>query len=226
MSVLLPVAMLFLAKEAAGVRAEAINVLGESVSSGKQCIVVDAGHGGRDPGKVGITGCYEKDLNLQIAYKLRDFLEMEGFEVVLTREDDMGLYSETDSNKKNADMKNRVKLIEESNPLLTVSIHQNSYSDGSIHGAQTFYYQGSPESKALAEKIQSRLVYTLDKTNHRKEKSNDNYYLLKNTTCPSVIVECGFLSNQEECTLMETDYYQEKVAWAMYMGIMQYLNER
>ena len=123
-------------------------------------------------------------------------------------------------------MRNRVQLIEESNAALAVSVHQNSYSGESIKGAQTFYYTGSTESQELARLIQDRLVYTLDKENHRKEKANDSYYLLKNTSCPIVIVECGFLSNNEECRLLETDYYQEKVAWAIYMGIMQYLNAK
>lgn len=223
MSVILPVAMLFLSKEAAMARTE---IAGQNAFWEKRCIVIDVGHGGFDPGKVGITGCYEKDINLKIAEKLKVFLEMENIEVVLTREDDSGLYSETDSNKKTTDMRNRVGLIEEVNPVLAVSIHQNSYSDESIKGAQTFYYSGSEESEELAGIIQARLVNTLDKENHRKEKSNDSYYLLKNTSCPIVIVECGFLSNTEECKLLETDYYQEKVAWAIYIGIMQYLNTK
>ena len=145
-------------------------------------------------------------------------------EVILTRDGDYGLYSETDSNKKAADMRKRVQLIDEKGPELTVSIHQNSYSDGRIRGAQAFYFSGSSESKKLAGSIQESLVTTLDKENHRKEKANDSYYLLKNANGPIVIIECGFLSNDEECRLLETDYYQEKVAWAVYMGIMRYLN--
>ncbi len=220
MSVVLPVAMFFLSKEAAVVHAEYTD------NTEKKCIVIDAGHGGKDPGKVGVTGCLEKDLNLQIAQKLKVFFEMEDYEVILTREGDMGLYEESDSNKKNADMRNRVSLIGQTDPVLTVSIHQNSYSDESIKGAQSFYFSGSDESKSLAGFIQKSLVNTLDKGNRRKEKANDNYYLLKNTTCPIVIIECGFLSNKEECEKLESDYYQEKVAWAIYMGTMQYLNEK
>lgn len=220
MSVVLPVAMFFLSKEAAIVHAEYTDNLE------KKCIVIDVGHGGIDPGKLGVTGCLEKDINLQIAQKLKVFLEMEDFKVILTRESDMGLYEENDSNKKSTDMKNRVSLIGQTNPVLTVSIHQNSYSDESIKGAQTFYFSGSTESKRLAELIQESLVNTLDKENHRKEKSNDSYYILKNTSSPIVIVECGFLSNWEECEKLESDYYQEKVAWAIYMGTMQYLNEK
>lgn len=223
MSIILPVAMLFLSKEAATVQA---GCFGGEIAQEKKCIVIDVGHGGFDPGKIGVSGCYEKDINLQIAEKLKVFLEMEDIEIILTREDDTGLYEESDTNKKTTDMRNRVSLIEENSPVLTVSIHQNSYSDESIKGAQTFYYSGSTESQELARLIQARLVNTLDKTNHRKEKANDSYYILKNTSSPIVIVECGFLSNWEECKLLESDYYQEKVAWAIYMGIMQYLNAK
>ena len=228
MSVVLIVAMFFWAREAAAVQAEYVSNKKAmyTFSDEKRCVVIDAGHGGNDPGKVGVTGCYEKDINLKITKKLKTFLEMEGIDVILTRDDDLGLYSETDSSKKSADMRNRVQLIEESNAALAVSVHQNSYSGESIKGAQTFYYTGSTESQELARLIQDRLVYTLDKENHRKEKANDSYYLLKNTSCPIVIVECGFLSNNEECRLLETDYYQEKVAGAIYMGIMQYLNAK
>lgn len=220
MSVILPVAMLFLAREMAYVRAAYVP------KENKQCIVIDVGHGGFDPGKVGVTGCLEKDINLQIARKLKVFLEMEGVEVILTRNEDTGLYVESDTNKKTTDMKNRVRFVEEYEPQVMVSIHQNSYSDESIKGAQTFYYTGSTQSKVLAQYLQASLVNTLDKENHRKEKSNDSYYILKNTSCPSVIVECGFLSNWDECQKLESDYYQEKVAWAIYMGIIQYLNTK
>ncbi len=220
MSIVLPVAMFFLAKEAAVVKAEFVK------SEKKECIVIDVGHGGRDPGKVGVTGCLEKDINLQIAYKLKSFLEMEDYEVFLTRTGDEGLYGKNDQNKKRADMEKRVRFIEEKSPILTISIHQNSYSGENVKGAQSFYFSGSQESQELAKTIQASLVNTLDKSNRRREKANDNYYMLKNTSCPIVIVECGFLSNTEECKKLETDYYQEKVAWAIYMGTMQYVNKQ
>ena len=228
MSVMLIIAMVLWAKEAAALQTE--YVWQQSVHMNLEdtglCVVLDAGHGGKDPGKVGVTGCYEKDINLKIVEKLKVFLEMEGITVLLIRDGDYGLYEETDSNKKNADMRNRVKFIEENQPDLTISIHQNSYADECIKGAQVFYYSNSAESKVLAQKIQKSLVEVLDKENGRKAKSSDNYYLLKNTTCPMAIVESGFLSNTKECELLETDYYQEKVAWAVYMGIMQYFNSK
>lgn len=224
MSVILPLAMLLLAKEAAVVRAE--GSVKHVYSSSGVCIVLDAGHGGHDPGKVGITGGYEKDINLKIVEKLKSFLKAEGIEVVLTRDGDYSLCSETDKNKKNADMQNRLEIIEEKEPALVISIHQNSYSDERIKGAQTFYYNESSNSKILAQLIQSTMVNTLDKENRRKAKANEDYYLLRKISCPTVIVECGFLSNPKECKDLESDYYQEKVAWAIYMGIMQYLNAK
>ena len=191
----------------------------------KITIVIDAGHGGTDPGKVGINGALEKDINLKIAKKVQQFLEMEDVEVVLTRDSDAGLYDENASNKKVQDMKRRVEIIEGANPSLTVSIHQNSYHEEYVHGAQTFYYQGSEQSKALAEKIQQVLLNEVDKNNTRVAKANDSYYLLKKTSVPIVIVECGFLSNSEEAQKLSSDYYQEKLAWAIHLGILQYINE-
>lgn len=196
----------------------------EEMRQTRYCVVLDAGHGGMDPGKISVDGSFEKDINLQIVQKLQQFLEMEDVEVILTRESDQGLYEKDTSNKKVQDMKNRVERIEQSSPDLTVSIHQNSYHEEYVHGAQTFYYEGSGNSRALAEKIQSRMIQTLDPDNARLAKSNDSYYLLKKTSSPIVIVECGFLSNREEAQKLATDYYQEKVAWAVHMGIMQYLS--
>jgi len=203
----------------------------EQASSGKvgqekkkPCVVIDAGHGGADPGKVGINGALEKDINLEIVKKLKVFLEQADIEVILTRDSDMGLYDENASNKKVQDMKRRVEIIETSEPVMTVSIHQNSYHEEYVHGAQTFYYANSEQSKLLAEKIQLLLLDEIDGDNTRTAKSNDSYYLLKKTSSPIVIVECGFLSNSEEAEKLSSDYYQEKLAWAIHLGILQYIN--
>ncbi len=190
------------------------------------CVVIDAGHGGIDPGKVGVDGSLEKDINLEIAKKLQKFLAMEDVDVILTRESDTGLYDENASNKKVQDMKNRVEIIEEKEPALTVSIHQNSYHEEYVHGAQTFYYSGSDKSKELAERIQQVMTLELDKDNTRQAKANDSYYLLKKTSSPIVIVECGFLSNNEEARRLSSDIYQEKVAWAIHLAILQHLNSQ
>lgn len=194
------------------------------ISEEKFCVVIDAGHGGADPGKVSVDGSLEKDINLQIALKLQKFLQMQDVNAVLTRDTDAGLYDENASNKKVQDMKNRVAIIEEYQPELTVSIHQNSYHEEYVHGAQVFYYAGSEKSKALAERIQQVMALELERDNARQAKANDSYYLLKKTSSPVVIVECGFLSNYEEAQKLASEAYQEKVAWAIHLAIMQYLN--
>ncbi len=190
----------------------------------KPCVVIDAGHGGFDPGKVGINGALEKDINLAIAKKVKTFLEAADVTVIMTRETEAGLYEESDSNKKVQDMKKRIAMIEETAPAVTVSIHQNSYHEEYVHGAQVFYYATSEEGKELAKILQERLIEGVDKENTRGEKANDSYYLLKKTSTPIVIVECGFLSNREEADALLNELYQEKVAWAIHLGIMQYLN--
>lgn len=123
-------------------------------------------------------------------------------------------------------MKNRVALIEEKKPALTVSIHQNSYHEEYVHGAQVFYFAGSEESKALAERIQQALAKEVDPDNARQAKANDSYYLLKKTSTPIVIVECGFLSNYEEAQKLSQAHYQERAAWAIHLAVLEYLNTR
>jgi N-acetylmuramoyl-L-alanine amidase len=188
------------------------------------CVVIDAGHGGDDPGKVGINGAKEKDVNLSIAEKVKKYLEANDVRVVMTRETDDGLYDASASNKKVQDMKKRIELIEEAEPDITVSIHQNSYPEEYVHGAQVFYYTGSTSGQKLAETIQNQLVSKVDRENSRQIKANDSYYLLKKTAVPIVIVECGFLSNEEEAEKLCEEEYQEQLAWAIHMGILQFLN--
>lgn len=200
-------------------------VLTDKTEKKKPCVVIDAGHGGADPGKVGVDGSLEKDINLKIAKKLALFLTAADVDVVLTREDDAGLYDENVSNKKVQDMKNRVALIEEKKPALTVSIHQNSYHEEYVHGAQVFYYEGSQESKEIAERMQRVLAEQIDPDNARQAKANSSYYLLKKTSSPIVIVECGFLSNYEEAQKLSSEVYQEKTAWAIHLAILNYLNK-
>lgn len=182
-----------------------------------------APHGGIDPGKIGINGAEEKDINLAITQRVRQYLEAQDIAVVMTRETERGLYDEEASNKKVQDMKRRIAKIEEAAPVLTVSIHQNSYPEEYVHGAQVFYYQNSVQGQQLAEKLQESLVQRLDPENHRQIKANNSYYLLKKTGTPIVIVECGFLSNRAEAEKLCTEEYQDKAAWAIQMGILQFL---
>lgn len=194
------------------------------VEKDRQCVVIDAGHGGIDPGKVGINGVNEKDINLQIAMLVKKYLEAAGVDVVMTRETDEGLNDPNASNKKVQDMKRRIALIDETAPDVTVSIHQNSYPEEYVHGAQVFYYDNSTQGRKLAESIQSQLVEKADPENTRQIKANDSYYLLKKTGIPIVIVECGFLSNSAEAEKLCSGEYQDRVAWAIHMGILRYLN--
>lgn len=190
----------------------------------KACIVIDVGHGGTDPGKVSSNGTKEKDINLEIALYLRDYLIAEDYTVFLTRETDCGLYDENASNKKVSDLNNRIQFFKAKNADLVVSIHQNSFPDSNVHGAQTFYFTGSVEGKALAESIQDSLLKT-DDTNTRVAKSSGSYYLLKHSSVPSIIVECGFLSNLEETARLTDENYQKKIANAINLGISTYIKK-
>ena len=187
-------------------------------------VVIDAGHGGFDSGKVGVDGTLEKDVNLIIAKKLENLLTSADINVIMVRDSDKGLYTESSTNKKRQDMAARADLMNNANADCIISIHQNSYSLESIDGAQVFYYTGSSEGELLASFIQKSLISKVDPSNHRKEKSNSSYFLLKNAKAPIVIVECGFLSNWEESKKLVDDAYQQKLAWAIHLGILQYLN--
>lgn len=180
---------------------------------------------GDDPGKIGINGEKEKELNLAIAKKLQKILEKKDYRIVLTRDSNKGLYHRTAHNKKVEDMKKRCEIINKEKPVFTISIHQNSYPEEYVKGAQVFYYGQSQEGKELAEVLQKSLVAELDKENHRTAKANESYYLLKKTKTPTVIVECGFLSNRQEAELLSDAEYQQKVAVAISKGIENYLNE-
>jgi len=213
--------MLLLAEEAS------VTTITDSVRKVEEkeqvCIVLDAGHGGFDPGKVGVSGQKEAEINLAIALRVKTYLEAGDIRVVMTRETAQGLYDENSDNKKVQDMKRRIAIMEEAHALVCVSIHQNSYTQEYVNGAQVFYYEESKEGKLLAEILQESLKKRLNPENHRAIKANDSYYLLKKTTVPTVIVECGFLSNYKEAALLESEEYQDKVAWAIHMGIMQYV---
>ena len=187
-----------------------------NISEDKWIVVIDPGHGGVDPGKVGKDNTIEKDINLQIALKLQKSLEEKGITVVLTRTKDVGLYSENDTNKKLADMKARCEIIAQTSPDVVISIHQNSYTDGSV------CYTNSEKSKLLGENIQKQLV-AIEGMNPRTAKTNSEYYMLINTPSPTVIVECGFLSNEKEEKLLCNEEYQQKIADAISTGAIDFL---
>lgn len=187
-------------------------------------IVIDPGHGGSDPGKVSDNGLLEKDINLEIALLLKEELGSD-YRVILTRESDAGLYSENDTNKKASDMRERCRIIEEEKADMLISIHQNSYTDPDVKGAQVFYYTHSAEGKKLAESIQNSIKEIASPDNNRVSKSNNDYYMLLHTSCPAVIVECGFLSNPGEAELLNSKDYRKLIVSAIRKGIEDYLSE-
>ena len=188
-------------------------------------VVIDPGHGGNDPGGIGVSGVLEKDVNLSVALFLKENLEQQGIEVVLTRDTVRGLYSESSSNKKKEDLAKRIQIIEETDPDFVLCIPQNIFTDAKYSGAQVFYYKDSAEGARLASSIQDQLIAGVDPANTRVPKSNMNYYMLKQSPVPIVIVECGFLSNAEEESKLGTEDYQRKLAWNIFLGTMHYLNE-
>lgn len=189
-------------------------------------VVIDPGHGGNDPGGIGVSGVLEKDVNLSVALFLKANLESQGMEVIMTRDTDKALYSsESSTNKKKEDLAKRIEIITETNPDFVLCIHQNIFTDAKYSGAQVFYYQESEESARLAACLQAQLIAGVDPDNTRGPKSNMNYYMLKNSPVPIVIVECGFLTNAEEEAKLGTEEYQRKLAWNIYLGTMQYLAE-
>lgn len=189
-------------------------------------VVIDPGHGGFDPGKVGVDGTLEKDINLAISLKLKDLLEQENIKVIITRTEDKAVGQTEGEAKKQEDMRSRVEMINESNADLAVSIHQNSFTEESSKGAQVFYHPESEAGEKLALLIQEKIKQSVDDDNHRQAKSNDSYYMLKKTTCPIVIVECGFLSNYAESALLNEEAYQKKIAEGIKEGILSYLEEQ
>ena len=178
-------------------------------------ILIDPGHGEDDPGMIGADGLEEKGSEL----------ETRGYSVAMTRETDKGLYDASANNKKAQDMQRRIAMIGEKSPVLSVSIHQNSYQqDASVHGPQVFYYESSVEGKKLAEAVQSSLNEKLEIDRPREIKGNTSYYLLKRSPGTLVIVECGFLTNPEEARKLQTELYQQRVAAAVADGIDTYLH--
>ena len=186
-------------------------------------VVIDAGHGGLDPGSIGYkTKVKERDINLAVAKKLEQKLLANGFRVIMTRIDDNGLYGLSTKNYKKRDMQKRKEIIQESNPDIVVSIHMNSYVRHNLRGAQVFYDKNSKISEALALSIQDQFAAKLEKSD--KGISFGDYFMLKCTESPSVIAECGFLSNEEDEKLLIDESYQFKIAECIFYGIINFLN--
>lgn len=186
--------------------------------SDKTQVILDAGHGGIDVGKTGVNGEKEKDINLEISKKIKRFLSDSNVTVKMTREGDERL---ADSQRE--DLKARTDIMN-GGALLAVSIHQNSYRDPAVSGAQVFYYTDSEEGRTAAGMIQVELN-ALAPDNEKEIRANDSYYILKNTRIPTVIVECGFLSSYTEAEKLADDEYQNRIAEAVSEGILQYITD-
>lgn len=198
----------------------------ETTLNGK-AVVIDPGHGGKDPGKVGVNGAKEKDVNLAIAKTLQSVLEQNGFQVVMTRDEDVVLSGEGKFSKI-GDLNARCKTINDTyasnQDCVLVSIHQNSFTTESVHGAQSFYYQGSENSKKLAGMIQNQLNSNINTDKPKEPKPNNSYYILINSKCPGIIVECGFLSNREEASKLIDPEYQKVMANIICNSLKEYFN--
>ncbi len=188
-------------------------------------VILDAGHGLPDGGAESSDGTYESNINLSIVQKLQKLLEASSCTVILTRSDENGIYeldADTIRKKKVSDMKNRVEIGNNSNAEIFVSIHLNKIPSPKYSGWQTFYQPESEQSLKLANTIQDNLNYSIQRENNRVPEKVPNIYLTKNLEIPFTIVECGFLSNSDECALLQTENYQEILAWGIYTGIMDY----
>ncbi len=192
-------------------------------------IILDAGHGGEDGGAIGVGGILEKDINLSVTLKTNAVLHFMGFETLLTRDEDKmtcddGLSSQRA--KKVSDIKNRFALLEESECLCFISIHQNFFG-GNAHGAQIFYSGGNPESKLLAQKLQDGIRITLQPENKRVIKqATDDIYILYHTKKPAVLAECGFISNSDDAEMLTNEEYQNKLAFVIAESTVKYIAEK
>ena len=195
-----------------------ITTKAQAMPISNKVIVLDAGHGGWDPGMVS-NKIEEKHINLSIVKKLQTFLEQGGATVIVTRIDDDDL-----AKNKSGDMNARRLIANTSHADIFVSIHQNAYSSASVKGAQVFFFNESDNSQKLATHIQDRIKEFVEPGNKFKTKANSNYYVLKQTTMPAVLVECGFLTNYNDRQKLISDEYQEKMAWGIYLGIVDYFN--
>jgi len=189
---------------------------------------IDPGHGGIFPGKVATDGTLEKDINLSIGQNLASLLSQSAAEVILSRTTDSDLLT-TDNGesllkKQQLDLHARTQLAIGTNCDYYISVHCNSIPSPQWHGAQVFYKPNDTESQHLAETIQYYLTCELQNTT-RQALPRDDTYIFKNTPMPAVIIECGFLSNEEECNLLKDDFYQQKIAYAIFLGISDYLSD-
>lgn len=194
----------------------------------QKTVIVDAGHGGDDGGAIGIDGTVEKDINLDIALKLEKILKFYGFNVIMTRTQDVMTCDDgLDSLRKRkiSDIHNRFELMRKNPDAIFISVHQNKFKDSSQHGTQVFYSGNDERSKELAEAIQTSVTLTLQRKNERVvKKSGSGIYLLYHAKIPAVLVECGFISNSDEVKKLKDESYRMKLAILIADGLLKYLS--
>lgn len=191
-------------------------------------VILDAGHGGEDSGACGGDGSLEKNINLSIALEMGAQLSEQGYTVIYTRTEDKMLYSPEENVKglrKISDLKNRVKVAAQYPEALFVSIHTNSFGDARYSGLQVYYSTNTPSSRLLAQNIQQSVREKIQNENSRTVKSGEKLYLLKNIQNPAVIIECGFMSNPEECKKLSEKEYQKQLSFSVVCGIIEYIKE-
>lgn len=196
----------------------------------QRIVLLDAGHGGVDPGAIGVNGVQEKEINLSIALILRDILRVNGYTVRMTRDSDIALndpqYTKIAAIK-TSDLKNRLKLIEADADTVALSIHQNQFGQAKYHGAQMFYGRNNKESHLLAECLQTAFKSNLQPDNSREiKRSTSDVYIIHHATVPIVLAECGFLSNPAECEQLCDPEYQRQVAFTLYCGLEEFYQKR
>ena len=193
----------------------------------KPTIIIDAGHGGEDGGAVSVTGTLEKDLNLKIAKKLNAFLTSAGYRTKMTRENDRLVLNDSDQYSKHLDLQNRVDIFNSSQNNIAISIHQNKFTESQYYGTQIFYSANNEKSEILAENIKNSVVNLLQNDNTREcKKAGSEILVLNKSSVPTVLVECGFLSNETEAKLLEDEEYQNKIAYSIFLGILEFENTK
>lgn len=198
-----------------------------AAASSKPVIVLDAGHGGMDSGAVGASGVLEKDVNLAIVLALRDMFEMSGFEVVLTRDEDISIYDpgvEGIRNQKLSDMDNRLEIIQKYPDSIFLCVHQNNYTDPQYFGGQMFYNNNNTQNRTLAQIMQKKFAQLQPGNGREIKLTGDELFLLKSNKNPSLMIECGFLSNPDEEQKLSTWEYQQKVAFTIFGGVMEFID--
>ncbi len=191
----------------------------------QHCVVIDPGHGGEDGGAVSRSGILESKFNLEIAQRLNDLMNLLGYDTKMTRTADISIYTkgETLSQKKISDLKERVKLISETDNAVLLSIHQNFYPDDRYSGAQTFFAK-SKESEQLAKQLQVAFISFLNFNSNRQAKKSSGIYLMEHVQCPAVLIECGFLSNASDEAKLKDPEYQKKLCAVIAATTGQYLS--